>query len=141
VHHQTAQRCVERALVCGPIEALEDRPRPGKERSIPAEAKARLVALACHKPKEPGYPHELWTTRLLARHAREHGPAEDHTCLAKLAPGTVPAAITAAACRARLQQMMREASYSASRSRAVSVRSAMRTCVRPSPSRGRGRSE
>jgi len=25
------------------------------------------------KAKDQGYPHELWTTRLLARHAREHG--------------------------------------------------------------------
>jgi transposase len=31
----------------------------------------------------------LWTTRLLARHAREHGPAEGHACLANLAQGTV----------------------------------------------------
>ena len=89
VHHQTVQHCVERALVYGPLEALEDRPRPGKEPSITAEAKAWLVALACRKPKELGYPHELWTTRLLARHARERGPAEGHTCLAKLAQGTV----------------------------------------------------
>src|SRR6516162_1543390 len=29
-----------------------------------------------------GYPHELWPTRLLAGHAREHGPAEGHACLA-----------------------------------------------------------
>ena len=36
-----------------------------------------------------GYPHELWTTRLLARHAREHGPAEGHACLGKLVQGTV----------------------------------------------------
>jgi hypothetical protein len=36
-----------------------------------------------------GYPHELWTTRLLARHAREHGSAEGHPCLAELAQGTV----------------------------------------------------
>ena len=45
--------------------------------------------LACRKAKELGYPHELWTTRLLARHAREHGPAAGHDCLAKLAQGTV----------------------------------------------------
>src|SRR5580658_6607780 len=31
----------------------------------------------------------MWTTRLLARHAREHGPAQGHTCLANLAQGTV----------------------------------------------------
>ena len=27
-HHQTVQRCVERALVYGPMAALDDRPRP-----------------------------------------------------------------------------------------------------------------
>jgi transposase len=89
VHHQTVQRCVERALAYGPMAALDDRPRPGKEPTITAEAKAWLVALACRKAKELGYPHELWTTRLLARHAREHGPAEGHACLGKLVQGTV----------------------------------------------------
>jgi hypothetical protein len=64
---------------------LEDRPRPGKEPTITAEAKAWLVSLACQKPKELGYPHELWTTRLLARHAREHGPAAGHQCVASRA--------------------------------------------------------
>src|SRR5580693_5603049 len=80
---------VERALSYGPMAALDDRPRSGKEPTITAEAKAWLVSLACRKAKELGYPHELWTTRLLARHAREHGPAEGHGCLAKLVQGTV----------------------------------------------------
>jgi len=48
------------------IEALDDRPRAGRDRVITAEAKTWLVALACRKAKELGYPHELWTTRLLA---------------------------------------------------------------------------
>ena len=69
VHHQAVQRCVERALAYGPLAALDDRPRPGKEPTITPEAKAWLVSLACDKAKEHGYPHELWTTRLLARHA------------------------------------------------------------------------
>ena len=89
VHHQTVQRCVERAVAYGPLAALDDRPRPGKEPMITAAAKAWLVDLACRKAKELGYPHELWTTRLLARHARQHGPAAGHDCLAKLAQGTV----------------------------------------------------
>ena len=89
VHHQTVQRCVERALAYGALAALDDRPRPGKEPTITPEAKAWLVSLACDKAKEHGYPHELWTTRLLARHAREHGPAAGHACLAHLAQGTV----------------------------------------------------
>ncbi len=88
-HHQVVQRCVERAVAYGPLTALDDRPRPGKEPTITPEAKAWLVSVACDKAKEHGYPHELWTTRLLARHAREHGPAAGHECLANLVQGTV----------------------------------------------------
>src|SRR5258705_7757344 len=89
VHHQTVQRCVERAVAYGALAALDDRPRPGKEPVITPEAKAWLVSLACDKAKEHGHPHELWTTRLLARHAREHGPGAGHDCLAHLVQGTV----------------------------------------------------
>src|SRR6476620_12808993 len=89
VHHQTVQRCIERALAYGPLMALDDRPRPGKEPTITPEAKAWVVSLACDKAKDHGYPHELWTTRLLARHAREHGSAFGHDCLANLVQGTV----------------------------------------------------
>src|ERR1700692_3356193 len=64
VHHQTVQRCVERALAYGPLVALDDRPRPGKEPVITPQAKAWLVSLACDKAKDHGYPHELWTTLL-----------------------------------------------------------------------------
>ena len=34
VHHQTVQRCVERAVAYGPRAALDDRPRPGKAPTI-----------------------------------------------------------------------------------------------------------
>ena len=43
LHHQTVQRCVERAVAEGPIAALDDRPRPGREPTITPEAKAWLV--------------------------------------------------------------------------------------------------
>jgi hypothetical protein len=64
VHHQTVQRCVERAVAHGALTALDDRPRPGKEPTITPEAKAWLVSLACDKARDHGYPHELWMTRL-----------------------------------------------------------------------------
>src|SRR5665213_3685627 len=89
VHHQTVERCVERAVAYGPLLALDDRPRPGKEPTITPEAKAWLVSLACDKAKDHGYPHELWTTRLLADHARKRGPTAGHRCLAHLVQGTV----------------------------------------------------
>ncbi|UFW43119.1 IS630 family transposase [Bradyrhizobium sp. WSM471] len=73
----------------GALAALDERPRPGKRPVITPAAKAWLVSLACDKAREHGYPHELWTTRLLARHAREHGPEARHQCLARLVQGTV----------------------------------------------------
>src|SRR5438876_7124122 len=88
-HHQTVQRCVERALGYGALAALDDRPRPGKEPVITPEAKAWLVSLACDKAKEYGYPHALWTTRLLARPAREHGPGAGPPCPAGPLEATV----------------------------------------------------
>lgn len=89
VHHQTVRRCLERAESYGPLSALDDRPRPGKEPVITPEAEAWLVSLACDKSSEHGYPHELWTTQLLARHAREHRPEAGHPCLGRLVQGTV----------------------------------------------------
>src|SRR5256714_14940970 len=89
LHHQTVQRCVERAVAEGAMAALDDRVRPGRAPIITVEAEAWLTDLACHKAKDFGYPHELWTTRLLARHAREHGPRAGHACLVKVAQGTV----------------------------------------------------
>src|SRR6516162_3831504 len=88
VTQQTVTRCLERAAELGVIEALDDRPRTGRDPVITAEAKTWLVALACRKAKELGYPHELWTTRLLAAHARQHGPSAGHPSLRKLAQGT-----------------------------------------------------
>jgi transposase len=90
LHHQTVQRCVERAVVEGPLAALDDRPRPGREPTITLEAKTWLVDLACREAKEFGYPHELWTTRLLAQHARRHGPRAGHACLADLGMKRAP---------------------------------------------------
>jgi transposase len=89
VTHQTVQRCIARAVRLGVIAALDDSPRPGKEAEITNQARAWLVSLACRKAKDVGYPHELWTTRLLASHAREHGPAAGHPCLARIVQGTV----------------------------------------------------
>ena len=89
VTHQTVQRCVNRAVQFSIMAALDDSPRPGQEPKITDDAKAWVVSLACQKAKELGYPHELWTTRLLARHVREHADAAGYPCLMRLAQGTV----------------------------------------------------
>jgi transposase len=89
VTHHTVQRCLRRALRVGVLAALDDSPRPGKAPQITPEAKAWLVSLACQKAKALGYPHELWTTRLLARHVREHAAVAGHPCLQNVVQGTV----------------------------------------------------
>lgn len=87
--HQTVQRCLDRAVRFGVMAALDDSPRPGKEPTITDGAKAWVVSLACQKPKKLRCPHELWTTRLLARHVRERAEAAGHPCLTQRAQGTV----------------------------------------------------
>lgn len=82
-------RLVDKALELGPLAALDDLKRRGRPADITPEARAWLLALACRKPRELGYSYELWTTDLLARHAREHCAAEGHPSLAQLSRGTV----------------------------------------------------
>ncbi len=87
--HQTVLRCLRRTIRFGVMAALDDSPRPGKAPEITADARAWLTLLACRKAKDLGYTHELWTTRLLARHVREHAVAAGHPCLASVVQGTV----------------------------------------------------
>jgi transposase len=89
VTHQTVERCLRRAQNLGVKAALKDSPRPGREPTISNEAKLFVLDLACRKAKDLGYPHEVWTTRLLAEHVRERAPAVGYACLARLAQGTL----------------------------------------------------
>ncbi|MDR3702263.1 MAG: helix-turn-helix domain-containing protein [Candidatus Sulfopaludibacter sp.] len=66
------ERCLSKALELGVAQALADLPGRGRRPAMTAEARAWVVSLACQKPKDLGYAQELWTTRLLAKHVREH---------------------------------------------------------------------
>ena len=83
------ERQISKALQMGAIPSLSDLPRSGRRNEITKEAKAWVVSLACAKPTEFGHAHEIWTTRLLAEHARKHCNEYGFTCLAKLGRGTV----------------------------------------------------
>lgn len=89
------ERCIDKALQWGALSALADAPRSGRPAQIPGDARAWVVALACRKPKELGYPQELWTTRLLAEHVRGHCQAAGHPSLSQLARGTVSKILSA----------------------------------------------
>ena len=89
VHHQTVQRCVERALSYGPLAAIEDRPRPGKEPVITPEAKAWLVSLACDKAKDTAIRMSCGRRGFWHVTHASTGPTAGHECLARLVQGTV----------------------------------------------------
>jgi len=88
-YRRKVERLVDKALELGPLAALDDLKRRGRPAKITPEARTWLLALACEKPKDLGYSYELWTTDLLARHAREHCLAAGHSSLARLSRGTV----------------------------------------------------
>jgi transposase/DNA-binding MarR family transcriptional regulator len=82
-------RTIDKAREMGALAALDDlHGQRGRPATITEEARAWVVALACQKPKELGYPHELWTRQLLARHIRQHCEGAGHPSLKRLGPGT-----------------------------------------------------
>lgn len=89
IDRQRVTRCARRVTAVGPLKAIKDLPRSGRPPEITEAARIWLIGEACAKPKDRGYPHELWTLRLLAAHARGHGPVTGHACLAEIAPSTV----------------------------------------------------
>lgn len=88
-NRRRVERCVSKALDLGVRQALADLPGRGRPPAISAEARAWVVTLACQKAKDLGYAQELWTTRLLAQHVREHAEAAGQPSLRKLGRGTV----------------------------------------------------
>lgn len=83
------ERTIDRALQFGVEAALDDLPRSGRPREITEEARIWIVDLACQKPKDLGYPEELWTTARLSAHIRKHCVEAGHPSLANLGRGTV----------------------------------------------------
>ena len=84
VNRHTVSLCARKFLQFGLEAALGELPRPGKSRSIPDDAIAWVLHLACQKPKDTGYAHELWTYSLLQDHVRKHCRAAGHPSLTEL---------------------------------------------------------
>lgn len=81
--------CIKKALAVGALSALDDLSGRGKPPTITPEARTWLLSLACQKPKDLGYPHELWTLDLLAKHIQKHCVDMNHQCLANLVKSTI----------------------------------------------------
>jgi putative transposase len=89
VDYKTVRLWIKRVLDLGVKEGLVDKARSGRPQDISAESRAWLVSLACMKPKDLGYPHEIWTQRLLVKHIRKNCINEGHPDLSKISQGTI----------------------------------------------------
>jgi transposase len=79
-----AERCIDKALTFGPVQALRDLPRAGHPTLISDDAKAWVLSVACQKPTDLGYAQETWTYSLLIKHLRQHCQEQGHPSLAKI---------------------------------------------------------
>jgi transposase len=89
VAQTTVQKCINKAKAFGVITALSDLPRAGRSPAITEEAKIWLVNIACRKPVEFNYPHELWTASLLRDHIRKSCAEFGYRCLDKVSKSTI----------------------------------------------------
>lgn len=85
----TVERCLDKALDFGLEVALSDLPRSGRPPQISSEARTWVTELACRKPLDFGYPHELWTVKLLADHVRQHALEAGFPSLARASKSMV----------------------------------------------------
>ena len=83
------ERTIDKAFAFGIHAALEDLPRSGRSRKISSAERTWILSLACSKPLDYGYPHELWTQRLLAEHIQRHCIENGFPELSKIARGTI----------------------------------------------------
>jgi transposase len=88
-NRQKVIRCINKALAYGIDEAINDLPRSGKPPKIAGEARAWIISIACMKPKDVGYPHELWTHELLAEHIQKNCIAMGFPEASKISSGTI----------------------------------------------------
>jgi transposase len=88
-NRQKVIRCINKALAYGIDEAINDLPRSGKPPEITGEARAWIISIACMKPKDVGYPHELWTHKLLAEHIQKNCIATGFPEASKISSGTI----------------------------------------------------
>jgi len=82
-------RTLDKTIELGFEAALDDLPRPGRNRKITDDARHWVTSLACQKPKDLGYPQELWTHAFLAEHVRKSCVAAGFPALAKASKSTM----------------------------------------------------
>jgi transposase len=75
------ERTIDKLIVFGPIQALEDLPRKGRPSEISDDAKSWVLSVACKKPSDFNLAAETWTYSELAKYIKKNCEKEGYTCL------------------------------------------------------------
>jgi len=83
------ERCIDKAVGYGIMDALNDFPRSGRKPSITDDAKAWVINLACTAPRELGFAAETWTYSMLVKYILQHAEANEYKCLMRMSKGSL----------------------------------------------------
>jgi transposase len=81
------ERCIDKAQAYGPMKALEDLPRKGRNPKITDDAKSWVLSIACQRPVDLGYAAETWTYSQLIKHIRANCVNNGYSALSRLGKG------------------------------------------------------
>lgn len=81
------ERCIDKAQAFGPMEALEDLPRKGRNQTITDDAKSWVLSIACQRPADLGYAAETWTYSQLIKHIRANCVCNGYSSLSRIGKG------------------------------------------------------
>jgi transposase len=99
VNRNTVVLCVNKCLRFGWKAALGELPRAGRPRRLSDDATRWVLHCACEKPKELGYPYELWTYGLLTQHIRQRCETAGYPELRRLSRSKLHTILTKAKLR------------------------------------------
>jgi len=77
------ERTIDKAIVFGPLTALNDLPRSGRPSEITDDARAWVVSIACEPPTKFGFASETWTYSVLAKYIQDNCTSAGYSSLIK----------------------------------------------------------
>ena len=89
ISRHVVMRTINRVLKIGIHDGLYDLPGRGKQKIISTEARTWIIGLYCRKPLDFGFPHEIWTQRLLQKYIQEHSIEEGYPEVSNISQGTI----------------------------------------------------
>lgn len=89
ISRQSIHKVINKYFQHGISACWADLERSGRPVTITDEAKCYVVDLACIKPKDLGYPHELWSINLLREHIKNHCSEKGFPELCNVSKSTV----------------------------------------------------